>query len=103
MCSVISWIILSSPCLTKSFPFAFCSQTLSKPGAFHALWWHSVEITRAAALYELNIRLGVINSASLEDPQSSVSKQETAITPGKDFPQAEIHESAGAILCCKFL
>lgn len=71
--------------------------------SFCALWWHSVEITGATVLYQLNIRLSVINSASLEDPWSSVSKQEIAITPGKVFPQAEIHESVGVILCCEFL
>lgn len=54
-------------------------------------------------MHQLNIRLGVINSASLENPQSSVSKQEIAITPGKDFPQAEVHESVGGIQRCEFL
>lgn len=71
--------------------------------SFCSLWWHSAEITGVAVLHQLNIRLGVINSASLENPQSSVSKQEIAITPGKDFPQAEVHESVGGILCCEFL
>lgn len=54
-------------------------------------------------LHQLSISLSVINSVCLEDPWSSVSKQEIAVTPGKDFPQAEVHESVGVILCCKFL
>lgn len=68
-----------------------------------ALWWCSVEITGATVLHQLSISLSVINSVCLEDPWSSVSKQEIAVTPGKDFPQAEVHESVGVILCCKFL
>lgn len=68
-----------------------------------ALWWHSVEIIGATVLHQLNISLSVINSACLEDPWSSVSKQEIAVTPGEDFPQAEVHKSVGVILCCKFL
>lgn len=51
-----------------------------------ALWWHSVEIIGATVLHQLNISLSVINSACLEDPWSSVSKQEIAVTPGEDFP-----------------
>lgn len=88
----------------KTFLFCLSFSDAEQTGcSFCALWWHSVEITGAAVLHQLNIRLDVINSASLEDPWSSVSKQEIATAPGKDFPQAEIYGSVGVILCCEFL
>lgn len=100
ICNGRSRTVLSSPCLTTS---PILPATLRHWSSFCALQWHSIEITGAAVLHQLNIRLHVINSASLEDPWSSVSKQELAIPLGKDFLQAEIQESVGVILCCEFL